>query len=254
MPSYESYEKRRARRAARKKAWRAARFAATAAVLALPAAALATDSAEAASSCTVNGQPVSGSDIRGTEGNDTITCAAGVTADTVVDALGGDDTVVVGGQVAGRVRGGDGNDRIILDEGSTLTGDIDGQAGTDTLDLKGPVSGAVRGGQGDDTIHLFPHARVESGGDIRGALGADTITADDDVDVLGLVEGNDQDDTVDIKGTVGPGGRVHGDAGDDDLHARLNNGTVDGGDGNDRCVVDDGALPINCERPARPLG
>lgn len=226
---------------------RAARVAAvTAAALLLPAAFLATP-ARAATSCTVNGTPVPGPEITGTDGDDVIVCT-GLDAGATVDAKGGADTITLDGEVSGTVLGGDGADHIVLAEGARLTekGVIDGQAGRDEIDLRGAVLGTVRGGQDDDLILLFKTATTGEASLIRGARGADVILADGAVTIRGLVEGFDGNDFIDINGTVAPTGRVHGDDGDDVLHVHVNQGEVDGGGGTDVCAVDSGNQPLNC--------
>ncbi|QLE72675.1 hypothetical protein FGW37_14645 [Streptomyces rectiverticillatus] len=218
---------------------RAARAVALAAALFLPAAVLAAP-AQAASSCTVNGVPVTSTVIRGTEAADTIECSSGVAADTLVEALGGDDTITLAGIVAGRVRGGDGADRSTLTSGE-LTGDLDGQMGRDVFEVRGPVKGNIRGGQDDDDIHLYGNAPVGPAADVRGAKGADKITLDVGADVDGLVEGNDERDEIRVLGTVNPSGKVHGNAGPDFIRVHINRGIVDPRPGpGDDCMVDVG--------------
>ncbi|CAM5497446.1 hypothetical protein [Streptomyces abikoensis] len=172
--------------------------------------------ARADSACVVNGVPVAGPLIRGTENADTIVCADGVDAATTVDALGGDDRITLTGAVSGSVRGGAGDDHVTLTSG-TVTGGVESQEGTDTVEINGVITGHVRAGQGDDVITA---AGVGSGGEIRGARGGDTIT---------------------VTGTVASGGFVHGNEDADTLHVHDNKGTVSaGGDPGDRCTVDTG--------------
>ncbi|MFF4223035.1 hypothetical protein ACFYZH_09220 [Streptomyces abikoensis] len=219
----------------------------TLAALLLPGAFLAGPAAHAATSCTVNGAPVPGPDITGTDGDDVIVCG-GLDAGATVDARGGADTITLTGDVSGTVLGGDGADHVVLAEGARLTekGVIDGQAGRDEIDLRGAVLGTVRGGQDDDLILLFKTATTGEAGVIRGARGADVILVDGAVTIRGLVEGVGENDFIDINGTVAPTGRVHGDDGDDTLHVHVNQGQVDGGDGTDVCTVDSGNQPLNC--------
>ncbi|MGK5545610.1 hypothetical protein ACSNOH_12880 [Streptomyces sp. URMC 127] len=172
--------------------------------------------AHADSTCTVNGVPVPGPLIRGTESADTIVCADGVDAATTVDALGGDDVITLTGAVSGVVRGGAGDDHVTLTSG-TLTGGVESQEGADTLEINGVITGHVRAGQGDDGITATD---VGSGGEIRGAKGKDTIT---------------------VSGAVASGGFVHGNEDADTLHVNSNEGTVSaGGDPGDQCTVDMG--------------
>ncbi|MFE0042876.1 hypothetical protein [Streptomyces albireticuli] len=203
---------------------RAGRFA-VALVLALPAAVLATP-AHAASSCVVNGVARTGPLIVGTPGADTISCSS-VDAVTLVDALAGDDAIVLTGLVDGRVRAGDGIDRVLLTSTAELTdrGDVDGQRDPDRFEISGRTFGTVRGGQDGDRILLLASATMGPRTDIRGARGPDEISAHPSVVVRGLVEGNDDNDVI----LVGH-----------------NAGTVDGGPGTDRCVVLSGNPPLNC--------
>ncbi|MEU3352826.1 hypothetical protein [Streptomyces sp. NPDC037389] len=202
--------------------------------------------AYAETSCTVNGVAMTGPDIKGTDGADTIVCTS-VDAGSVVDALGGNDAITINGPVNGSIRGGDGDDHFTVESTGSVggTGSLDGQAGIDTFDVSGSVAGAVRGGQGQDDIHLYRGAALSQSGDIRGAKEADKITIDAGVDVEGLVEGNEANDTITID-TVGSDGRVHGDDGDDTITVAHNKGTVDGGAGTDTCHVS-GNPPLNCE-------
>ncbi|MCC3776657.1 hypothetical protein [Streptomyces sp. UNOB3_S3] len=202
--------------------------------------------AYAETSCTVNGVTKTGSDITGTEGADTIVCTS-VDAGSVVDALGGNDTITVTGPVNGSIRGGDGDDHFTVESTGSVggAGSLDGQTDVDTFDIYGSVAGAIRGGQGKDEIHLYRGATLLKSGDIRGAKEADKITIDTGVDVEGLVEGNEDNDTITID-TVGPDGRVHGDDGNDTITVTKNQNIVDGGAGTDTCHVG-GNPPLNCE-------
>ncbi|HEX2317273.1 MAG TPA: hypothetical protein VHJ17_26230 [Thermomonospora sp.] len=207
--------------------------------------------AHAQSTCTVNGVPASGADIRGTEGADTITCSL-VLAGTVVDALGGVDTITVTGPVSGQVRAGNGADVLTVAATGRIGqgGSLDGQFDDDRFEVHGAVAGAVRGGQHNDDIQLHPTSDVEATGDVRGARGVDTITVDRGALVLGLVEGNQEGDTLVIT-TVAAGGRVRGDDGNDHITVRANQGEVDAGAGTDTCRIA-GNPPLNCENVGPP--
>ncbi|MFE7158988.1 hypothetical protein [Streptomyces sp. NPDC057636] len=82
-----------------------------AALVAAPVALTATP-AQALTSCTVNGRPVSGTTVSGTAGPDHISCGALALGDTV-DGSGGSDYIVINGTVAG----GAGNDSITANAG-----------------------------------------------------------------------------------------------------------------------------------------
>ncbi|MCD9144809.1 hypothetical protein [Streptomyces albireticuli] len=225
---------------------RAGRFA-VALALALPAAVLATP-AHAASSCVVNDVPMTGPVINGTEQADTIACSS-VAAGTLVDALGGDDTIVLNGRVDGSVRAGDGNDRVALGRRAELTerGELDGQRGRDNFDLGGKVLGAVRGGQDADRFLADKTVTMGPSTDLRGARGADVIDIEIPVVVRGLIEGVEDDDRITVEGTVARDGRVLGGTGNDDIRVGENRGVVDGGPDTDHCVVTVGNPPVNCE-------
>ncbi|REE94931.1 hypothetical protein DFJ69_0300 [Thermomonospora umbrina] len=207
--------------------------------------------AHAQTACTVNGTPASGTNILGTAGNDVVSCSH-VDQATIVDTLAGDDRITVTGQMNGRIRAGDGADGLTVTGGGSIGvgASLDGQMQADRFEIQGAVLGDVRGGQDNDTLRLTPTARVAAGADVRGARGVDTITVDQGATVLGVVEGNQEGDTITVA-TVGAGGRVHGDEGDDSLTVRSNQGTVDGGVGNDTCRVG-GVPPVNCETVTPP--
>ncbi len=166
----------------------------------------------------------------------------------------------------GTVRGSAGADTITVDDGGSVggSGTLEGQTEEDTFDLHGPLAGKIRAGQGNDRIHLFSGSGVTAGGgDIRGALGDDTIIADQNALVAGLTQGSEGKDTLTVD-RVEPGGQVQGNDdndtltvadnagtvsggnGDDEIHVRENTGTVDGGEGTDSCDVV-GTPPTGCE-------
>ncbi|MBT2387116.1 hypothetical protein [Streptomyces sp. ISL-11] len=221
----------------------AGRLAALGAALVLPVAGPVAPAHAAATVCTVNGVAQPGPDIVGTNDADTIECSS-VEAGHTVEALGGVDIITLTGPVDGNVRGGDGVDQITLTGGSAAvngTGAVDGQAGDDVITIRSLVLGAVRGGQGDDDIRFADGSRMAARTDVRGARGADTITFEEGVDVSGLVEANEADDTIDVHGTVTSTGRVRGGDGDDSVHVHNNQGVVDARSGaRDVCVVDMG--------------
>lgn len=119
--------------------------------------------------------------------------------DDVIHAGGGDDTVYAG---AGddEVRGGTGDDHIYGDAGNDY---LFGESGGDHL----------YGGQGND--HLYGEAGADT---LIGGEGADTMYGGDDADTFsgitigdvvdGGESGND-DDTLDLRGSVPPNGTLH---------------------------------------------
>ncbi|MGK5545609.1 hypothetical protein ACSNOH_12875 [Streptomyces sp. URMC 127] len=213
--------------AQRAPARRTARLAAVAAAVFLPATALAAP-AHAASSCTVNGVPQPGPVINGTSGRDVITCSF-FEQGHVINALGGDDVITFTGSTQGRLNAGDGRDLVTLTSDAELApgGDLDGQAGGDLINLSGDVLGTVRGGQDGDAISLLEGATTASTTRIRAAKGADFVTFFPGVVNRGLVEGGDDNDVITVPD---------------------NQGTVDGGPGDDICFVG-GTPPLNCEFP-----
>ncbi|MCQ8774447.1 hypothetical protein [Streptomyces telluris] len=187
------------------------------AVLVLGGAALAAP-ARAVSSCRVNGVPVAGPFVRGTDGDDSIVCADGVDAETTVDALGGADTITLTGAIGGVVRGGSGADRVEITSGE-LSGGVETQEGDDAVGFRGSATigpgGHVRTGQGSDTISVAAGGTVH--GEITGARGTDRI---------------------DVHGTVARGGRVLGGPDADAIFVQHNRGYVyAGGDPGDECRV-----------------
>ncbi|MFI8828497.1 hypothetical protein [Streptomyces sp. NPDC053431] len=106
-------------------------------------------------SCTVNGRPVSGGTVQGTDSADYIQCGA-VALNEHVNGLGGADYIVINGVVSGTVDGGAGGDYITAGAGTSATGSILGNIGNDFLRV-GPNAGTVDGGAGSD------FCRVSSG-------------------------------------------------------------------------------------------
>jgi hypothetical protein len=128
-----------------------------------------------AATCTVNGGvQQSPTTVTGTNGNDTITCAAGTTV-TTINGNGGNDTITSSNGLDSTINGGDGNDTITSGTGNDtinggLGGDtISGSAGNDNL--VGPSNDGLQdsldGGDGTDTCQGPPpdgdiHASCEN--------------------------------------------------------------------------------------------
>ncbi|ARX89064.1 hypothetical protein SMD44_08551 [Streptomyces alboflavus] len=105
-----------------------------------------------------------------------------------------------------------------------VSGDvIFGHDGNDTIRVTFNHAGVMNGGNGDDTIRL----EEASIGLIQGGAGNDDV----------IVSVNDEID--------GAKGRIHGNPGDDEIQVLLNEGEVDGGEGNDICRVNEGIV-LNC--------
>ena len=180
---------------------------------------------------------LTGEDLQGFEGDDTLT-GTGV-------LLGGDgnDTITLTDEDS-EAHGGNGNDILYADDiedsiliggigNDTLTGyagddDLYGQEGNDTL-YGGSGIDHIYGGNGEDTIY------GEDGNDfIEGNNGADIINGGDGADNISGGNGNDQ-----IVGGLG-NDYIYGDDGDDDIQGNLGNDNLYGGYGNDIIVGNDG--------------
>jgi hypothetical protein len=92
-----------------------------------------------AANCTVSGGvPQTPTTVTGTNGNDTITCAAGTTV-TTINGNAGNDTITSANGLNSTINGGDGNDTITSGAGNdTINGGlgkdtISGSAGNDNL-------------------------------------------------------------------------------------------------------------------------
>lgn len=148
-------------------------------------------------------------------------------ADELLDALGGDDTVFAGdGQDT--IYGGAGRDRLYGEGGDDVLwggdGDntLEGGAGVDNL-FGGEADDLIRGGDGRDYIYGFggDNRLYGDGGDdfIEGGEARDTIHGGDGMDFLAGNGGKD---------------RLYGDAGDDTMDGSFGDDALYGGDGIDR--------------------
>ncbi len=109
--------------------------------------------------CTVNGTPVTGTTVNGTDGDDTIDCAA-VPSGVVVHGRGGNDTITVNiGEQASRGTAGN-------------RGEINGGTGDDVITVRGGNGGnggngrpVGTGGKGNDgTVNTTPAGDYEAPG------------------------------------------------------------------------------------------
>ncbi|MET7515303.1 hypothetical protein ABZS88_17885 [Streptomyces sp. NPDC005480] len=107
--------------------------------------------AQAATSCTVNGVPVTSGTVNGTAGSDFIQCST-VNAGDTVNGLGGNDYIVVTGDVNGTVRGGAGGDYVQVNNVSP-SGQVSGDSENDFL-RAGLNLGLVNGGTGFDVCRV----------------------------------------------------------------------------------------------------
>lgn len=219
------------------------------AVIAIAATGLLPLPATAQTALTCFGRDVT---ILGTEGEDEL---IGTSGHDVISALGADDSAygvssglpdvkdwICGGTESDFLNGGHGNDWL------------DGERGNDRLD---GLDGQDRlfGGGGNDWI--TPH----SGSDFAdGGPGADDIENGFDRSLRwnsDTLHGGDGGDSV--RSAIGGGGAwgsdaLYGDAGNDEVDGRdsfeeasSTPDLVDGGPGNDRCVVDPDDTVVNCE-------
>ncbi|WP_030674435.1 hypothetical protein [Streptomyces sp. NRRL B-1347] len=134
------------------------------------------------------------------------------------------ENCVVNGQPQSgpEIYGTSGDDDIRCDR--LVSGDvIFGHHGNDTIRVTFNRAGVINGGDGDDTIRLeeWSIGLIQAGG------------GNDDV----IASVNDEID--------GAKGRIHGNQGDDEIQVLLNEGEVDGGEGNDICRVNEGIV-LNC--------
>lgn len=206
-------------------------------------------------------------DVRGGDGNDTLT-AAGATIGTVRLSLSGDagnDTLVGsngndtldGGAGNDAANGGDGNDTILGGTGNDQIGgglgnDVinggdgndfaNGDAGNDRV-TGGVGNDSLKGGDGADTLD------GQAGDDnLNGMAGDDSLLGGVGRDVLAGGAGNDtldggrNDDT--ISGNSGHD-LIRGDHGNDFIDAGDGNNTINAGDGHDTVLAADGIDLIN---------
>jgi hypothetical protein len=200
--------------------------------------------------------------IRGTQGDDTITVAIDATNSNQLDVfyndattplktfdltqrsvvrinfngLKGNDSFTNSTAIASRLNGGPGNDTLIGGSGNdTIIGgsgddSLSGGGGNDVL-LGGAGNDHIDGGAGNDLI------RGDSGNDtISGGDGNDTISGGDGNDSLSGDNGDDQIDGNSGNDTISGGDgndSLSGGSGDDQVDGNNGNDTVEGGAGND---------------------
>lgn len=191
--------------------------------------------------CTIN-VPQSNDQISGTNLGDVI-CITG--DNNVVNALGGDDTVIDDG-TDNTINLGEGFDTYDGTGGDGST--VDGGSGDDNL-IGTPGPDELTGGDGDDTLVGGEEDDTLNGGlgadDLSGSAGDDAINGEagpDDIDGgdgADILNGGDADDT--LIGAIGNdtmnGGlgadQLQGDAGADDLYGEAGTDTLSGGEGDD---------------------
>lgn len=194
-------------------------------------------------------------DIRGEEGNDTISAAGSLTGKVFLELHGGDgDDTITGSRNNDELFGDAGNDLISGGEGMDTA---DGGAGLDTLNgdegddslFGGLDNDVIDGGDGNDTADGgFGHDNVTGGNGLdtlEGGFGNDTLNGSAGND---LVEGGPDDDRVlggagtdsldggtgndTVQGQSGAD-LIKGGDGNDSILGQAGNDTIDGGDGED---------------------
>ncbi|MEM9222881.1 MAG: hypothetical protein AAGB11_10805 [Pseudomonadota bacterium] len=207
----------------------------------------------------------SASEISGGEGNDAITVSSGGSTARILGD-GGNDTVRISGLVDGlgiqsgnvAVSGQDGNDTIAVQNGGVVRDRILGGLGNDTIVVAqgGEVSNVtndvdqnvINGANGDDVITVG--GSVLAIRNTRDAIlgGADASDGGGSEDVSG-------NDTIRILSTGVVVGGINGDAGNDTIESA---GSVDGyilaGAGNDVVTVSGGSISGPGDRAGVDLG
>lgn len=180
--------------------------------------------------CAVSGTTGSGGDIvvcsgtdadgyDGTPNGDDITVPAGATVDNpssdTIDLEGGDDVMLISGGTitsgSDAVETGDGNDTVTMTSGS-VTGDSDGfrlQAGDDSITVTGGTVTATSGqgiqtGSGNDYISIS-NATVSGDPALEGEGDDDTIELGNGAVINGLIDGSAGTDTLRFSMSVAPG-------------------------------------------------
>jgi hypothetical protein len=170
--------------------------------------------------------------VRGGEGNDTITVAAGTNIHVTLVGGEGDD-VLSGGGGGDTVLGLDGRDRVNSGGGADR---VSGGADRDYID-GGAGSDILSGGLGDDTVYGLGGDDAISGGEgqdyLEGATGNDTIAGGAGNDI---VSGGKGEDTM------------RGGADNDTVYAGRGSDTTDGGQGTDKVFGEKRDVAVNSEQ------
>jgi hypothetical protein len=108
-------------------------------------------------------------EVRGNDGDDTITVTGGTIYGEVGGDDGGDRMTVTGGTLFSNLAGGLGNDRVAVG-GGVIAGNVSGDEGDDTIGVSGGiVRGNVAAGAGNDAVRVSGGTIV---GDVDGGDGA----------------------------------------------------------------------------------
>lgn len=161
---------------------------------------------------------ISGIVVEGMGGDDTIILGGAANSDCLLSGDDGNDVITVYSDVPGvSIKGGNGNDSIIGGSGNDT---IYGNWGSDT----------IRGGAGDDSIMGGLDADSLAGGS-----GNDQLYGGTGTDAIAGGAGNDY---IDGRGKADT---LHGDAGNDTIYGKAGNDVIYGDDGDDWIHVNDGA-------------
>ena len=140
---------------------------------------------------------------------------------SLIDAQGGDDYVLIGGSMYGssNIDSGDGNDIV------TISGEV-------------VTNGSIKTGDGNDTVNVSKtfkgNSKIDSGD------GDDTITVGWSIYGSASIDAGSGNNTVDVLGEVSTNGEIKTGNGQDIINIASNlksNSTVDTGDGNDAVNV-----------------
>lgn len=182
----------------------------------------------------------SGSDLvasrESSAGNASATYDLSAVTAIVVEALEGDDSVVISVAVPSTLNGGDGADTLVGGGGNDV---LNGNAGDDTL-IGGAGSDALSGGGGIDTadysgrtapLSLSLNGKADDGEDGEG---------DDVANDIERLLGGAGDDSITLDGTGAASRTVLGNAGNDTIVGGAGSDLLDGGDGNDSITGGEG--------------
>jgi len=209
------------------------------------------------------------------EGDDEVTVSGAGTYVGGINGRGGDDTILVeqGAKVDGIV-GRWGNDKItVTGAGTVVTGDVEGNEDGDTIKILdgATVEGSVKGGNGENPS-VYGAAQDSDGNNItvqnaevKGNVEGSTYGGKNDINVSnstigGSVLGGIDIDVINVTSGSKVNKTVEGGAGKDEItvtgagtvvgeglatpQLRVN-GSITGGEDNDKIVLSDGAHAVN---------
>lgn len=199
------------------------------------------DSGADADTITLSGAGTSAKHIFGGDGADIITVKNGANVEGEVRGDSGDDKITVTGDqtYVSSINGRGGDDTILVSDKAKVDG-IVGRWGKDNITVTGAgtvVTGSVDGNEDNDTIKISDGAVVNEY--VRGGDGADKIDVTSGSKVKKTVDGGAGEDEITVTGA----GTVVGEA-LTTPQLRVN-GSITGGEGNDKIVLSDGAHAVN---------